>query len=164
MKTYADSGSPAAAGVLQSVGALTIVGLFAVGGQDPYTVVFSWTAAIATMGILAVQLLVCVAIVAFFRRDPKGFSLWRRAIAPSAAGLGLLTAVGLVVINLPLLAGSDSVLVLSFPYLVAGTGLAGRGAGALAARPQAHALRRARQGVRNVTITGFVLSAIASPI
>jgi len=124
-ETYADSGSPAAAGVLQSVGALIVIGVFAAGGQDPYAVVFSWAAAIATMGILAVQLLVCIAIVAFFRRDPKGFSLWRRAVAPVAAGLGLLSAAGLVVINLPLLAGSDSALVLSFPYLVAGTGISG---------------------------------------
>jgi amino acid transporter len=124
-ETDARSGSPAAAGVLQSAGALMIIGIFAVGGQDPYTVVFSWAAAIATMGILSVQVLVCIAIVAFFRRDPKGFSLWRRAIAPVAAGLGLTAAVGLVVINLPLLAGSESALVLSFPYLVALTGLSG---------------------------------------
>ena len=44
---------------------------------------------------------------------------------PVAAGLGLTAAVGLVVINLPLLAGSESALVLSFPYLVALTGLSG---------------------------------------
>ncbi len=124
-ETSIDSGSPAAAGIAQSIGALIVIVLFAVGGQDPYAVVFSWTAAIATIGILTVQLLVCVAIVAFFRRDPKGFSLWRRAIAPAAAALGLLSAVGLVVVNLPLLAGSDSALVLSFPYLVAGAGLTG---------------------------------------
>ena len=107
------------------IGALVIVAIFAVGGQDPYAVVFSWSAALATIGILTVQLLVCVAIIVFFQRDGRGCSLWRRAIAPAMAAAGLTLAIGLVIVNLPLLSGSDSALVLSFPYLVAFTGLFG---------------------------------------
>jgi amino acid transporter len=126
-ETGIHSGSPAMAGILQSIGALIVIAAFAVGGQDPYAVVFSWSAAMATIGILVVQLAVSVAVIVFFWRDARGISLWRRVIAPAIAAIGLLAAVWLVVVNLPLLAGSDSVLVLAFPYLVAGTGLFGAG-------------------------------------
>ncbi len=124
-ETSAGSGSPAAAGLLQSIGALIVIVAFAIGGQDPYAVVFSWSAAVATIGMLLVQLAVSIAVIVFFHRSAQRISVWRRAVAPAVAATGLLAAAWLVIVNLPLLAGSDSILVLSFPYFVAGTGLSG---------------------------------------
>jgi amino acid transporter len=124
-QVHAGTGSPATAGMVQSAGALLAIGIFAAAGQDPYAVVFSWMAALAVIGILAIQLTVCVAIIAFFGRGARGVAVWRRTVAPAVAGLGLLAALGLVIDNLSLLSGSDSIFVASFPYLIGATGIAG---------------------------------------
>ncbi len=124
-QVHARSGSPATAGLLQSAGALLAIAIFAVAGLDPYTVVFSWMAALAVIGILAIQILVCAAVLVFFKRDPRSVAAWRRTVAPAVAGLGLLVSLGLVIDNLSLLSGSDSPIVAAFPYLIATTGIAG---------------------------------------
>ncbi|HEX8048244.1 MAG TPA: amino acid permease, partial [Rhizobium sp.] len=79
----------------------------------------------ATIGILAVQVLVCVAIILFFRKTKSGLNLWKTLIAPLISLLGLLGALGLVSANLSLLSGSESLIVASFPYLIALVGLLG---------------------------------------
>ncbi|MQB41194.1 APC family permease [Rhizobium sp. ICMP 5592] len=122
---HAKHGSPYVAGLVQSAIAAVILAGFVVGGQDPYAVVFSWMAALATIGILAVQVLVCVAIILFFRKTKNGLSLWKTLIAPLISLLGLLGALGLVSANLSLLSGSESLIVASFPYLIALVGLLG---------------------------------------
>jgi amino acid transporter len=118
-------GSPHVAGKAQAAIALLVLAAFVLAGLDPYAVVFAWTSAIAVIGILSVQILVSIAILAYFRRHPHGLGLWTRAIAPSLALAGLGLGLGLVVRNLPLLAGSDSAIIWAFPWLVAATGLAG---------------------------------------
>ncbi|MFC0202583.1 hypothetical protein [Paracoccus rhizosphaerae] len=67
---------------------------------------------------LSVQVLVSVAIIAWFRRSPAGQGTWTRVIAPALSILGLGTALALVILNLPLLAGTDSPTTWSFPWLV----------------------------------------------
>ncbi|MBB3462935.1 APC family permease [Rhizobium sp. BK377] len=124
-KVHPVHGSPYIAGAIQSaIAALALIG-FIVAGADPYTVVFSWMSALAVLGILSVQALVCVAIVRFFRGLPHRYSLWTTTVAPVLALAGILGAIVLVIINLPLLSGSESVIVKSFPLLVVLTGLIG---------------------------------------
>ena len=77
------------------------------------------------IGILSIQVLVSIAIVAWFSRNPHGLSLWTRVIAPLVALAGIAGGLGLVIVNLPLLAGTDSAIVWSFPWLVAATAAAG---------------------------------------
>lgn len=118
-------GSPHVAGRTQ--GAIAVILLLAcvLAGLDPYAVVFAWTSAIAVIGILSIQILVSVAILAWFRRSPHGFGFWTRAIAPLLALAGLSLALGLVILNLPLLAGTDSAVIWTFPWIVAATAAAG---------------------------------------
>lgn len=117
-KVHHIHGSPYVAGMLQSVSAAVILAAFAFTGQDPYAVVFSYMSALAVIGILAVQALVSMAIILFFRKDAKGHSAWTTAIAPGLALVGLLGALVLVISNLELLAGASNIVVNSFPFLV----------------------------------------------
>ena len=107
-RTHARHGSPATAGLVQSGIALLVVVAFAIGGQDPYAVVFSWMTALAVIGIIVVQILVSLAVIAFFRRDARGLNVWKRFIAPVIGAAELAGSLGLVIANLPLLSGSES--------------------------------------------------------
>lgn len=118
-------GSPHVAGRLQCAIALVLL-LGCVAAQlDPYAVVFAWTSAIAVMGILAIQIAVSVAIIVWFSRHPHGLSLWTRVAAPSLALVGITVGLGLVIVNLPLMAGSDSAAVWSLPWVVVATAAGG---------------------------------------
>ncbi|OJF95689.1 APC family permease [Pararhizobium antarcticum] len=119
-------GSPHVAGLAQSAIAAIVLALFIVSGADPYTVVFSWMATLAVIGILAVQILVCIAIVMYFRKTSSiRYGVWTTMIAPVLSLVGLVVSLLLVISNLPLLSGSESLIVKSFPYLVALIGLSG---------------------------------------
>lgn len=117
--------SPYVAGAVQSVMAALIVLAFMLGGQDPYSVVFAWMAALGVIGILAVQVLVSLAVIVFFRRQEQSGGLWSTLLAPSLSILGLLALLWLVVTNLTQLAGSDSPVVIAFPYVIVAVGLFG---------------------------------------
>lgn len=118
-------GSPHIAGRTQAAIAAILLLVCVAAGLDPYAVVFAWTSAVAVIGILSIQILVSVAIIAWFGREPHGLGIWTRVIAPLIALAGLSTGLGLVVRNLPLLAGTDSAIVWSFPWLVAATAAIG---------------------------------------
>ncbi|QRM57463.1 APC family permease [Sinorhizobium sp. BG8] len=124
-KVHAKHGSPHVAGIAQSATAALILLGFVVGGADPYAVVFSWMSALAVIGILAVQALVSVAVILFFRRNATGHGVWTTTIAPALGLLGLVGSLWLVISNLSLLSGSDSPIVASFPYLMALVGFLG---------------------------------------
>ncbi|BAI74428.1 amino acid transporter (plasmid) [Azospirillum sp. B510] len=119
-------GSPNVAGNLQTLSAGAIMAAFVLGGADGFAVVFSWMSALAVLGILAVQILVSMAIVAYFRRNHRGeHSLVTTFIMPILALVGLIGAFFLVTENLELLTGSDSHIVQSFPVIVLAFGLGG---------------------------------------
>jgi amino acid transporter len=124
-KVHIKHGSPFVAGLVQSGIAAVILVLFIVSGADPYTVVFSWMSALAVIGILAVQVLVCVAIVMFFRKTKSRHGAWATTIAPLLSLAGLLGSLWLVISNLSLLSGSESLIVKAFPYAMIAVGLAG---------------------------------------
>jgi len=124
-KIHAKHGSPYVAGFAQSAIAAVVLLGFVLGGQDPYAVVFSWMSALAVIGIVAVQALVCIAIILFFRKTKTGLGVWKTTIAPAVSFLGLLGSLGLVIANLSLLSGTESLIVAAFPYLMALVGFLG---------------------------------------
>ncbi|MBM7048400.1 APC family permease [Rhizobium lusitanum] len=126
-KVHTVHGSPYVAGWLQSISAAVILAAFIIAGQDPYAVVFSYMSALAVLGILAVQVLVSVAVIMFFRRDNKGYSIWTTTLAPAISLVGLAGGIILVTANLSLLAGTSNIVVSSFPFLVLAVGLLGIG-------------------------------------
>lgn len=118
-------GSPYFAGRAQGAIALALLLACVAAQLDPYAVVFPWASAVAVIGILSIQILVSVAIVTWFAHNPHGLSLWTRVSAPLLALAGIAAGLGLVILNLPLLAGTDSAIVWSSPWLVAATAAAG---------------------------------------
>jgi len=124
-RTHRDHQSPQTAGAVQTAIALGTVALFALGGADPYGVVFAWMGAFSSLGILAVQVLVSLAVVVYFSRDARGVGLWNRLVAPGLSAAGLGGCLVLMSMKLNLVSGSESRLIDAFPALLALIGIAG---------------------------------------
>jgi amino acid transporter len=105
--SYAQTGC-AAVGLLVAV----------VSGADPLTVVFSWTSAFATIGIVGLQFMVSAAVIVFFRRNGLDTRVWNTVVAPVLGMAGLGYALYLLIVNLPALSGSEDGLVRSFPWIM----------------------------------------------
>lgn len=116
---------PDVAGKVQTAIALASIVGSAAFRLDPFAIVFSWMSALATIGIIAVQILVAASVIAFFARDHRDAGIVHRLIAPLASVVALAVCLVLVVRNLSVLSGSDSTLVALFPYLVLATGAFG---------------------------------------
>jgi amino acid transporter len=117
-RTHQHHHSPLAAGVVQIASAMGIVLTFAIAGADPYAVVFDWMSTFGSLGILLLQVMVSLAVVAFFWRDDRASNVWRRMIAPGLSAVGLSVCIALMVANLDLVSGSKSLVVQSFPAVL----------------------------------------------
>jgi amino acid transporter len=126
-QTHPDHHSPAVAGAVQTAIMLGAIVLFALAEADPYAVVFSWMGAFSSLGILALQLLVSLGVIAFFWRRSHGVSLWRRLVAPSLSAIGLVACFVMMAGNIELVSGSDSRIVQAFPLILLAIGMAGAG-------------------------------------
>lgn len=100
-------GSPVGGVALQIAISVVVLGFAAVAGADPYLVVFLWSAAPGVLGILLLEGIAAIAIVAFFLRDRHGHSVWRVLVAPVLAAIGLFVFVGLSVSQLELLTAAE---------------------------------------------------------
>src|ERR1700722_5912419 len=87
-------------------------------GADPLTVVFSWTSAFATIGIVGLQFMVSAAVIVFFWRNGLDKRVWNTLVAPVLGMIGLGYALSLLIVNLPALSGSQDGLVRSFPWIM----------------------------------------------
>jgi amino acid transporter len=117
--------SPYIAGRAQTMFALCMSALFWLAGADPYTVVFAWMSTFASIGILVLQIMVCLSVIVFFWGHPRDVGVYGRLVAPAASLLGLGSCLVLMVMNLSLLSGSDSSLINVLPIIVAGLLVAG---------------------------------------
>ncbi|MGX5775907.1 APC family permease [Methylorubrum zatmanii] len=124
-RTHKAHQSPCVAGLVQSVLALGATSLFAFAGQDPYAVVFSWMGTLASIGILILQILVALAVIVFFARDSRRLGLWHRVVAPALGVVGLGLCLYLMIANLALVSGSESLVVDSFPVVIVLVGCLG---------------------------------------
>ncbi|MGR7001045.1 APC family permease [Yinghuangia aomiensis] len=81
--------SPVVAVVAQSALALIGVLVTIAVDADPYMITFLWTNATGILGVMAMQLLAALAVVGYFRKDRRGFPVWRVVVAPVVAAVGL---------------------------------------------------------------------------
>jgi amino acid transporter len=116
---------PDVAGKVQTVVALVTIAGSALLRLDPFAIVFSWMSALATIGIIAVQILVAASVIVFFARDHRDAGVNHRLIAPLVSLIALGACLVLVIHNLSVLSGSDSKLVALFPYLLLLIGASG---------------------------------------
>ncbi|MGO6747592.1 APC family permease [Rhizobium ruizarguesonis] len=108
-----------------SVTALLFIGVAAVLQLDPYTILYSWLAAASALGILIVQLLVCVAILRFFGADRRGTTVWQSRFSPILSIVGLGGFLILALTNLSLLTGDNTWKIWLIPCAFAAIGLLG---------------------------------------
>jgi amino acid transporter len=99
-------GAPHIASMAASVVSLAVIVLFAVRGLDPVLNLFYWFSGLAVVAIVVVEALVCLAVIAFFRRTGDDRRLWHTLIAPALACAGLLVGLYLLMSRFGLLAGT----------------------------------------------------------
>ena len=124
-RTHPRFGSPYVANLVQIAIAALIVGAFAVAGEDPFLSLFSWMSGVAALGIIFLQLLTAIAVVAFFRRTRLDTRPWNTVIAPLLGAVGLAAALWFGIDNFDVLTGAQSDLVRRLWLLVPLAFLAG---------------------------------------
>ena len=100
------AGAPLLGSIVTSVITGLVIVLFAVTDKDPVLNLFFWFSGLAVVAIVLVEVLVCFAVVAFFRRHPEEKNIWKTLIAPILAALGLLLGEYLLMSRFGLLAGT----------------------------------------------------------
>ncbi|MCR6486716.1 APC family permease [Amycolatopsis sp. OK19-0408] len=134
------NGAPYIASGTQIGFATLIAAVYALAGLDPLADLTASMTGIGTLGVIALQALAGIAVVAFFRkrRDPR---LWRTAVAPGLGGLGLIAVTTLAFFNFPTLAGSDAPAIALLPWLLAVAVVGGLGLAAWlrSRRPEVYA-------------------------
>lgn len=91
--------------------------VFAISGADPYKVYAASLIAVGTLGIVALQAMASLSVVAFFWRRPDR-QLWQGVIAPLIGFFGLVTAFFLAAMHYNTLTGSDNKIVNLVPFVL----------------------------------------------
>jgi amino acid transporter len=99
-------GAPATASITTSVITGVVIVVFALAGLDPVLNLFYWMSGVAVIGVVLVEILVCVAVLAYFGRSGRARHWWSTTLAPVLAGLGLLVGLYLLIARFGLLAGT----------------------------------------------------------
>ncbi|GAA3472157.1 APC family permease [Nonomuraea roseola] len=119
----AHNGSPYVAVITQVVISVLIIVAGIVAGSDPYAVIFLWTNGTGIIGVMVLQALAALSVVAFFRKDRRGFSAGRVLVAPFSAFVLLAVIIVLVVTNFELITGAtgtvNALLILPVPVVFA---------------------------------------------
>ncbi|MCK0174115.1 APC family permease [Mycolicibacterium sp. F2034L] len=79
-------------------------------GLDPAAQFYTWFAGATTVGVVILMIATSIAVLTFFARDRRGYSVWRVWIAPGLGLAGLLGSLTLILANLSDLVGGSSVL------------------------------------------------------
>jgi amino acid transporter len=109
----AESGAPWAGSVFQTLIAVVIIVAFAIGesGWDPNTgpypvlTLFTWLTNLGAFGLVLLMVLVSLAVIGFFRRDPRDVGIGSRLVAPIIATIALGTVWVLILMNWDVLLG-----------------------------------------------------------
>ncbi|GAA1681379.1 amino acid permease [Mycolicibacterium murale] len=108
---------PARASEAMSILTAVLLVVFVVVGADPYLGIYTSLGGLFTVGIVAMQGVVAVTVVVFFRRRKDGH-VWKTLVAPAIGALGLLTATGLIIANYSVLTGTEDVIPNLLPFLI----------------------------------------------
>jgi amino acid transporter len=101
-------GAPAVATVVTSVISLIVIVIFWVRELDPVGNLFFWFSGLAVLAIVFVEILVSLAVIAFFSRHRGEASVWKSFVAPLLSILGLTVGLWLLASRFGLLAGTTA--------------------------------------------------------
>lgn len=107
--THQKHQTPYVASTIQTSVCLVLLVVFGLSGADPITQVLPLGSAPATIGILSVQFFASIAVIRYFRKDALGTNVWQNKIAPAISAVALAFGVVLIVNNMSLLTGGESV-------------------------------------------------------
>jgi amino acid transporter len=124
-RSHARHASPHVASLVTTAVGTALMAIGAIAGLDPVTQIFTWLAGVASVGIVVLMLLACLAVIVFFRRTQTDRRPWNSLIAPSLGLVGLALILVLLVENLPLLMGGSTALGVGAGVLLAVALLAG---------------------------------------
>jgi amino acid transporter len=99
------AGAPAAGVILTSIIALLVIVGFASAGLDGIGNLFFWMSAVAVIAIILVEILVSLAVVAYFMKE-GGENVWRSKVAPILSAIALALGLYLLMSRFNLLAGT----------------------------------------------------------
>jgi amino acid transporter len=116
--------SPARASLVISCGYGLIVGIAIVFRLDPFLVLASAALGLATLGIIVLQAMAAVAIVAFFGRRGQG-RYWTTLVLPGIGAVALFGAAVFELFNFDTIVGIQSPIVDGLPWLIVATLVAG---------------------------------------
>jgi amino acid transporter len=101
------AGAPQNGAILTSVIAAAVIIAFAAAGLDPFLNLFSWMSGVAVIAVVAVEILVSFAVIAFFQNNGGG-NLWNSKIAPGLSIVLLTAGLYMLMARFNLLAGTVS--------------------------------------------------------
>ncbi|MDH2428334.1 APC family permease [Sphaerisporangium sp. TRM90804] len=110
-------GGPHRASLAQTAVTVVVCAVFALAGLHPYVNLAPTMLGLGTVGIVALQGAVTVAVIGFFRGRPDRH-WWRTAVAPLLALAGLGAALALLLSNFAIVTGTESPLVNRLPWLL----------------------------------------------
>ncbi|MDJ0337646.1 APC family permease [Cryobacterium sp. PH31-O1] len=99
-------GAPSTASLVTSVITGVVLVVFAVFQLDPVLNLFYWFSGLSVIAIVLIEILVSVAIIAYFRRNKGAENIFQTVIAPVLATIGLLLGEYLLMSHFGLLAGT----------------------------------------------------------
>ncbi len=100
-------GAPRNGVILTSILAAVVMVAFAIAKLDPILNLFFWMSAITAVAIMAVEILVSVSVVLYFRKN-GGANIWQSTVAPIVSALLLLGGEYLLMSRFNLLSGLAS--------------------------------------------------------
>jgi amino acid transporter len=86
-RTHDQHQSPHIGSVVQTIGAVIMVAIFAGLGLDPVLNMFTWISQLGTLGILGMMTVTSLAVIMYFRRNGLGGSPLSTLILPAVSGL-----------------------------------------------------------------------------
>jgi amino acid transporter len=101
------AGAPQNGALLTSIIAGAVIVIFAAAELDPFLNLFSWMSGIAVIAVVAVEVLVSIAVIAYFNKAGGG-TLWNSKIAPAASVVLMLAGLYLLMSRFNLLAGTTA--------------------------------------------------------
>jgi len=99
-------GAPGNGSILVSVITLIVTIIFIARAWDPVLNMFYWFSAVAVIAIVVVEILVSIAVIAYFRRTKEDTRVWHTMIAPILAVIGLVLGLYLLMSRFALFAGT----------------------------------------------------------
>ena len=99
-------GAPGNASIVTSVIAGLVIVLFAILQLDPVLTLFYWFSGLAVVAIVLIEILVCIAVIVYFRKNKGPENIFQTLIAPVLATLGLIIGEYLLMSRFGLLAGT----------------------------------------------------------